>query len=386
MLAETPKVARYADNIYTGFRWLIERADHEPFADPALVAAIHAALSSTGSRLAGEATRRPLASWLLNSADQVARNGRIICELEALTLMSASLGWASGRVGSELLQSWPLLQQALAAQGVIGEGPLPSEQPMGAKGKRPVLCCRLFFDPTDVGLTTPVTWTEPPATATEIGGRDRAGVTLAGIDYLRSDRATVVGWVSSVADLAAARNLGGRAPFGIASSGNPLPADVAARARTAVREAAEGIVSADEAARIAADCRPVVAHGKFLLLRSGATTAEILDIEAYASFVRLFAAALTRRGLEARYLEEDDPLAMTEQLRLKGQTVFVSEDYELVSQVELRRRLDRQAAADRAPKPAAVPAGQSIRVFRYPWAHTSRPAWHRAGWSRTARR
>ena len=125
---------------------------------------------------------------------------------------------------------------------MIGEGPTLSVQPVGPKGKRLVLRCRLFFDPSDVGLSTPEAWMTPPATAVELGARDKSGVTAAGIDYLRSDKATVAAWSAAVADPAEARDLGGRAPFGIASSRDPLPADVAARARVSIRTAAAQLV------------------------------------------------------------------------------------------------------------------------------------------------
>ncbi len=107
---------------------------------------------------------------------------------------------------------------------------------------------------------------------------------------------------------------------------------------------------AEDAARVAADCRPVVASGEFVLIQSGAFTASIFDTEAYCTFVRLFATALTQRGLEAIYLEEDDPMSMTEEVRRTSQTVFVAEDYELVSQVELARKLVRQSTAESSPK------------------------------------
>jgi hypothetical protein len=113
--------------------------------------------------------------------------------------------------------------------------------------------------------------------------------------------------------------------------------------------AAAQLLTTEDAARVAADCRPVVASGKFVLIRSGATTASILDAETFSTFVRGFATALTQRGLEAIYLEEDDPMSLTEEVRRTTQTVFVAEDYELVSQVELARKLVRQSRAESTP-------------------------------------
>jgi hypothetical protein len=113
--------------------------------------------------------------------------------------------------------------------------------------------------------------------------------------------------------------------------------------------AAAQLLNTEDAARVAADCRPVVASGKFVLIRSGATTASILDTETFSTFVRGFATVLTQRGLEAIYLEEDDPMSLTEEVRRTTQAVFVAEDYELVSQVELARKLVRQRRAESSP-------------------------------------
>ena len=114
MLREARLSERVGQNIYTGFRWLVERADQEPFGDPALVRAIHAALSATGSRLAGDLARRQFASWLLSTADQLARTSRAVCELRALTLSQPA--WAGpvgasaancSRAGRTISGPWP---------------------------------------------------------------------------------------------------------------------------------------------------------------------------------------------------------------------------------------------------------------------------------------
>jgi hypothetical protein len=47
-------------------------------------------------------------------------------------------------------------------------------------------------------------------------------------------------------------------------------------------------------------------------------------------------------------------MSMTEEVRRTSQTVFVAEDYELVSQVELARKLVRQRTAESSPKPVAT--------------------------------
>ena len=84
--------------VFTGFRWLVVRADGEPWGDEALLAAVYDALRSLASPGATPHAQSGLARQLAGVADKISRSARAMRSAICLNLFTDNMAEPSGRL------------------------------------------------------------------------------------------------------------------------------------------------------------------------------------------------------------------------------------------------------------------------------------------------
>jgi hypothetical protein len=201
---------------FAGFRWVFDLPTGQVFDEP-LVFALRDAFATAAKTHARAMGIPYVAVQFALMGEHLVRIKSSLSRANSLVIPVLSLAVPSGRLGYVHLAAWPLLQAELARRGVDAEGPALTVRPSATPLRRrsPRLRARLYFDPCDVRQAPPETWgDEPPASALELGGLEPGGITMAGIDYLRSTGRTVYAWSATMIDPSQACEAGGRPPFG----------------------------------------------------------------------------------------------------------------------------------------------------------------------------
>jgi hypothetical protein len=320
---------------FAGFRWVFDLPTGQAFDEP-LVLALRDAFA-TAAKAHARAMEIPyIAVQFALMGENLVRIKSSLSRATSVAIPVLSLAVPSGRLGYVHLAAWPLLQAELRRRGIHAEGPaLSARSP--ALPRRPGTArmrVRLFFDPRDVRQALPETWgDDPPATALELGRVERGGITMAGIDYLRSTGRTVYAWSATLSDSSQACEVGGRPPFElfhVQLKTLPPPNSLVPMFRAACLAAADEVVGRHGAEQVAGDLHfTMVENAAFI--RPGARASSLLNASAYERFLAALTVALTKRGMAVRFDADVADLSDT----LVRQTMLESDAYVLHEDCEL---------------------------------------------------
>jgi hypothetical protein len=352
--------------LFAGFRWVFDLPPGQVFDEP-LVFALRDAFATTAKAHARAMGIPYIAVQFALMGEHLVRIKSSLSRASSLAIPVLSLAVPSGRLGYVHLAAWPLLQAELARRGVDAEGPaLTARAPATPLRRRsPHLRARLYFDPSDVRQAPPESWgDEPPATALELGHLETGGITMAGIDYLRSTGRTVYAWSATMSDPSKACEAGGRPPFGLFHvRGKPLPPPdrLVAMFRASCLAAVDEVVGRQRAEQIAGDFRfTMVEDAAFI--RPGAQASRLLNSNAYERFLGALATSLSKRGMAVRFDGDMADLsdALIRQTFVESDAYVLHEDCELewsrVVQAVWRERDRGAMTLQHGPESLASPA------------------------------
>jgi hypothetical protein len=320
--------------VFSGFRWVLEVPAGQQFDEP-LVLALKDTFATVAEPHARAMELPFLAVQFSLTAQMMTRLKGDLLRSYQLTFPVEPLGVPSGRLGYAHLAAWPALRAALARRGVVADGPLVAAAPgpSDSRSRLPRLRAHLYFEPSDVGVARPISWGDhPPPTAVELGRAGPTGVTMAGIDYARSQGRTIRAWWATLPDARQACEAGGRPPVSIVHLRQKrLPVGFVDLLLSAIREAAATTAGPQAMASLTSDLRiTMVENGVFV--RPGQQVATAVNTATYERFLQALARELSRRGVPVRADVElrDLGTAVLRQVLLEADAYFLSQDCELV--------------------------------------------------------